>query len=162
MQVVEQEMRDWIQELKSGEDESMTEELWEIREQNSTRLQEIIAESGWPSKTVVGVDGVAAAFSIIEYSPDTAFQQAMLPALEKAFKNDEGISGPDLALFEDRLLVKLNKKQKYGTQIYMQDNKAVAVEVENVETVDQLRAEKGLIPLATYLEMMTKLHGETE
>jgi hypothetical protein len=120
---------------------------------NTEWLKQMVGEHGWPDTTRFGAEAAGAAFLIVQHSPDTAFQRAMLPLLRRAVE-DGAADGQSLALLSDRLAVQAGHPQVYGTQAQVIDGKVVLHPIEDSATVDQRRAEVGLPPLADYVRML--------
>jgi len=127
--------------------------------QHSQRLKEIVQRFGWVNKSMVGVDGVAAAFVIIQHSPDVTFQQSMLPYLKRSFQHSEAISGQQLALLTDRILIRLGKPQRYGTQFDVIDAKVVFKSIRDPDSVDERRRELNMPSLDCYSRLVEELYG---
>ena len=127
---------------------------------NTERVRAIVRQHGWPSPELVGRDGAEAAFLIVQHS-DLAFQQEMLPLVEKAYRSG-GLAGQSYALLLDRVLVGEGKPQVYGTQAKRFEEwkgQEVALEpIEDEANVDKRRAEVGLFPLAEYREMLKRMY----
>jgi hypothetical protein len=125
----------------------------EIDRRNMTRLEEIIKQKGWPVKSLVGEDASKAAFLILQHS-DLRHQEKYLPLLKEAAKKGEARPA-DVAMLEDRILIRKGKKQLYGTQIHSgadTGGKLVLDPIEDEEHVDERRASVGLMPLKEYLK----------
>jgi hypothetical protein len=74
--------------------------------------------------------------------------------MRKAVK-DKKARPADLALLEDRILMRQNKKQIYGSQIVREGNGPWSVyPIADPKNVDFRRAEVGLGPIADYLSQM--------
>lgn len=82
---------------------------------NMIQVESIIAEYGYPGKSLVGTPTNEAAFYVIQHSPKI-FQY--FPLIEKAGKRNE-LSFTLVAKMHDRLLVNQKKEQKYGTQAFL-------------------------------------------
>ena len=125
----------------------------EIDARNMARLEEIIKQHGWPGKSLVGKEGSQAAFLILQHS-DLRRQQKYLPLLKKAARTGY-VRPADVAMLEDRVLVRRGKKQIYGTQVHSGPDtggKLVLAPIEDEENVDKRRASVGLMPLKDYLK----------
>jgi hypothetical protein len=125
----------------------------EIDRRNMTRLEEIIKQQGWPGKSLVGEEASKAAFLILQHS-DLQHQEKYLPLLKEAAKKGEARPA-DVAMLEDRILIRRGKKQVYGTQIHSgadTGGKLVLDPIEDEEHVDERRASVGLMPLKEYLK----------
>ena len=117
----------------------------------AARLAEIVAEFGWPTYDLVGVDGGTAAWLIAQHADHDVDQQAeWLTLLEEAVA--EGQADPtELAYLTDRVAVNLQQPQQYGTQIRCRAGvPAPATPIEDAATVDTRRGEVGLGTLDAY------------
>lgn len=128
--------------------------LWkeqeEIDRKNMSRLEEIIAQHGWPSKSLVGAKASTAAFLILQHA-DLKFLEKYFPLLKEAAGKGEA-DPADAAMMEDRVLMYQGKKQIYGTQLHSADGKTELYPIEDEANVDARRAAVGLPPLAEYLK----------
>ncbi len=125
----------------------------EIDKRNMARLDEIIKQNGWPGKSLVGEEASQAAFLIVQHS-DLAHQQNYLPLLKDAAKKGEARPA-DVAMLEDRILIRRGKKQIYGTQVRSGPDtggKMVLNPIKDEKHVDKRRASVGLMPLKEYLK----------
>ena len=137
----------------------LKEKVKKIDQANTERLKTIIKKHSWLSKELVGKEGVGAAFLIIQHSPDTAFQESMLPYIEKSFLNGDGISGQQVSLLTDRVLLINGKKQRYGTQYDVVDGAIIFKPIKDEKDVDERRAKMQMPPLDFYKKMMEEIHG---
>ena len=131
-----------------------------IRNQiNTVRLKAIIKKHSWLTKDLVGTEGVNAAFLIIQHSPDITFKEQMLPHLKKSYLNGEGVTGQQVALLTDRVLIAQGKKQIYGTQADVSEGQVLFSPIEDEVNVDKRREEMKMPPLDFYLKIMEKMYG---
>jgi hypothetical protein len=130
----------------------------EINNLHTQTLKEIINLHGWPSKKQIGGKGIQSAFVLVQHSQDLAFQQDMLPFIIQSYLDKDSIEGQDVAQFTDKVSIKLGKKQVFGTQAELVDGKIVFAEIENEETVDPLRAQMGMPPLAEYKKTLENFY----
>lgn len=123
------------------------------------RLKAIIDEHGWPGPDKVDNDGVSAAFLLLQHSPDSAFQERLLPVLER--EAQAGRMRPaDVALLTDRVLVRSGKPQRYGSQFKMQVGKMIAEPIEDLDGLDARRAAVGLPPMAEYVKVLGEVYKQ--
>src|SRR5437660_12473904 len=62
----------------------------ELHKRNAARLKEIIADHGWPGRSLVGEDGAIAAWFIAQHSiSDPPFQRRALELLREAHQKGE-------------------------------------------------------------------------
>ncbi|HEX8820576.1 MAG TPA: DUF6624 domain-containing protein [Archangium sp.] len=138
-------------------DAAANERMRAIDVRNTARMKEIVAQEGWPTKTLVGERGARAAFLLVQHADlDPAFQRQCLPMLEKAVAAGEG-SGKDLAYLTDRILVAEGKPQRYGTQFHNVEGKLVPRPIEDEANVDARRAAVGLGTMAEYNAQMQRM-----
>jgi endonuclease/exonuclease/phosphatase family metal-dependent hydrolase len=129
----------------------------EIDLKNTKRLKEIIAKYGFPYSELVGKEATNAAFIIIQHSPDHAFQEEMLPYIEKGAKRGD-IPTDNYALLVDRTRIHKGLLQLYGTQASFKDSKLIVDPIEDEEKVDERRKALGLPPLEEYLKMLSEMY----
>lgn len=151
----DQAVRDaWTKaDLKTGDGNSpVFKQLMAVDDGNLKKLKPIIERRGFPTPAQVGMDGVDAAFLLVQHANrDPAFQLQVLPQLETLYKQGL-VSGQDLTLLTDRTLIAQGKSQRYGTQ-FVSDDKSSEMRMQPVEdraNLDTRRASMGLPPLADY------------
>ena len=131
-------------------------ELWrrqkETDNKNMRRLERIIKKYGWPAESLVGGEASLAAFLILQHA-DYQYQKKYFPMVKEAQKEGE-IEAGNVALLEDRILVREGKKQIYGSQLIrnQKTGKYELYPIEDEEHVDLMRASVGLPPIAEYLK----------
>jgi len=123
-----------------------------VHSRNAARLREIIAQYGWPTRTLVGVEGEDAAWMVLQHAiGDPYLQRSGVPLLEQAVAQSEAPQW-QLAYLIDRIAFFEGRPQRYGTQFdYDQQGYMVVYTVEDPEQVDQLRKSVGLEPLGDRL-----------
>lgn len=125
---------------------------------NTTFLKKIIAERGWPGRSLVGSEASNAAFLIVQHSPDTTFQAQVLPLLEKAYAAGEA-QGQQIALLTDRVAVQRGKPQVYGTQASVVNGRFKLNPIADSANVDARRAKLGMPPVAAYMRILDSLYS---
>lgn len=129
--------------------------LWEEQERldtaNLQRLREIISRHGWPGISMVGYEGAATAFLILQHANHEA-QVELLPVIEAAAEAGEA-DRQHVAMLQDRILVTQDEAQVYGTQLYHDETtgKLELYPIEDEANVDARRLEIGMPPLAEYV-----------
>jgi len=115
------------------------------------RLREIIAEHGWPTRTMVGTDGATAAWVVAQHSDlDPDFQEEALALMEPAVAAGEA-DPIEFAYLTDRVASSRGETQLYGTQIGCVDGAIGPMPpLADPDRVDELRAEVGLGTLEDY------------
>jgi tetratricopeptide (TPR) repeat protein len=138
-------------------DPAVQERMRTIDQRNTARLKEIIAQVGWPTRTLVGHRGAKSAWLLVQHADlDPAFQKECLALLEKAVVAGEA-AGEDLAYLTDRVLVAEGKPQRYGTQFHMVDGQLVPRPLEDEAQVDARREAVGLEPMEEYAAQMRQM-----
>ena len=118
--------------------------------ENERRLLELLDRYGWPTATEVTEYAAAGAALVINHST-YEIRSKYFPMLEEAFKKGEA-QPLRYAKMRDRLLVEEGKKQRYGTQIKLENMIREPQPIADPEYVDKRRAEIGLGPLSPYLK----------
>lgn len=131
-----------------------------IDRENTSRMKSIIKQYGWPSATLVGWDGTEAAFILVQHA-DPISHKSLLPLILKEYKAGN-VSGPNYALFIDRVLVEDGKPQIYGTRAkpfdQWQREEPGLYPIKDEANVDKRRAKIGLSPLAEYLRLLKRMY----
>jgi hypothetical protein len=120
----------------------------EEHKRNTARLKEIIAEHGWPGRSLVDEDGMIAAWFIVQHSiSDPPFQRRALKLLKEALGRGE-VSPQGVAFLEDRICACEGRPQIYGTQ-FEPDERGVyrPAEMIDPEHVNERRKAVGMEPL---------------
>jgi len=135
-------------------------EAWQLVEpidkDNTARLRAILEAEGWPTISMVGVDGANAAWLLTQHADlDLALQKDALARMQPLIARDE-VSEIDYAYLEDRVAVAEHRKQRYGTQFGMTQEPQP---IEDEAHVDERRAAIGLGTLADYRRQMAETYG---
>src|SRR5688500_1630177 len=112
-------MRDADQEarkrwLKDQKNAAIIAEIEALDTKHVARFREILAQHGWPGKSMVGVKPAGAAWLIAQHGGAEILAQT-LPLMYEAVKKGELEEG-SYATSLDRVLIQQGKKQAYGTQ----------------------------------------------
>ncbi|MBU2428517.1 MAG: hypothetical protein KKA56_16690 [Gammaproteobacteria bacterium] len=159
MEKIDQDVRKELGQLgwdKAPQD--LQDKLARIDESNTQKLKEILNGRAWFTENEVGKTGIVAAFLIIQHSPDFEFKEKMLPVLKKSYFNGEGITGQEIALLTDRILINKGEKQLYGTQVDIRSGAVIFEPISAPETVDERRAEMKMPPLEFYKKLMEEMY----
>ena len=132
----------------------VSEEMERIDTKNMN-LVSFLLKKGWPE----GLDkqSYGTIWLIIDHS-DTKYQKKYFRLLEKAVEKGD-VSMSDLATLKDRILLRSNKKQIYGTQsvrcISDTGEQTLYIwPVKNPERLNQLREEAGLPTIEEYIKVL--------
>jgi VWFA-related protein len=149
-------LRNTIEE--TGKSEDLLKRMKVNREKNTASLCAIMKEYGWPSTSLVGNDGVAAAFLLLKNSSSFALQSDLFPVIVAAVKKGE-IPRSNFAGYFDRLRTGAGLKQLFGTQLTISGGFLVLYPIEQEKYVDARRKQYGLPPLAEYLRTLQSSYG---
>ena len=121
----------------------------EVHHRNNARLRAIIAEHGWPGRSLVGEDGAEAAWFIAQHAVlDVDLQRQALALLEAAVAAGEA-QPMHMAMLTDRVRMAQGKPQVYGC-VHVDDGQGrlVPYPIEDPAGVEARRAAVGLPPLS--------------
>lgn len=121
-----------------------------IDSSNLSYVEELIRNYGWPGKSFVGAKGNYTIWLIIQHA-DLATQEKYLPLLIQSVADSE--SRPvDLAYLQDRIFMRQDKKQVYGTQVWMNPKTGLQEfwPIEDEKNVNIRRKELGMSTLEEY------------
>lgn len=125
--------------------------LAEVDRANRAWLAGVIGSDGWPGASRVGADAARVAWLLAQHADeDPAFQRRCLDLLTEAVGRGEA-TARELAYLTDRVLLKEQGRQVYGTQMALVAGETVADRLDDPDGVDARRAAVGLEPLAQYL-----------
>lgn len=151
---------EFVRQSKEGKSEfspetlKLIEQQAEIDKKNIERLAQIVEKFGWPGKSLVGEKGATAAFLVVQHA-ELVHQEKYLPILKTAAEKGEARAS-EVAMLEDRVLMRQGKMQIYGTQVKSDSTtqgKLVLHPIENEAEVDERRKKVGLPPLKDYLKL---------
>lgn len=137
---------------ESNEIHSLIKAMNETDSANLIKVEAILDNYGWLGNEIIGNKGNSTLFLVLQHA-DQLTQEKYLPMMREAVLNGKA-KASNLALMEDRILLRQGKKQIYGTQIGM-DNQTKLYYVsplEDPKNVDKRRASMGLEPLAEYVK----------
>ncbi len=124
---------------------------------NTQWLKALVAQRGWPGKSMVYLDGAQAAWLLAQHADDDpAFQQQVVTLLAAAVEKGEA-TGSQLAYLTDRVRVGRGEKQLYGTQFIQSEAGLVPAPIEDAANVDARRSVIGLGTLAEHTAQMRSL-----
>ena len=121
----------------------------EVHERNNARLRALLAEHGWPGRTLAGDDGAEAAWYIAQHAVlDPDLQRQALALLEAAAAAGEA-KPAHMAMLTDRVCMAEGRPQIYGcVHVGNEQGELVPYPIEDPEHVEARRAAVGLPPLA--------------
>jgi len=119
---------------------------------NQIEVTEIINKRGWVGKSLVGGNANSALWMVVQHGP-IEMQEKYLPLVKESVLKGES-RGDHLALLQDRILMRNDKPQIYGSQLRpdKETGKPVVYEIKDPEYVNQRRKEIGLGPIQDYIK----------
>ena len=157
LEIADQKDREDISAVIARNDTAVLFRFMRADSARTLRLKQIIERHGWPTPALVGKDGVEAAWIIVQHSPDYAWQEQMLPVLERAAAAGD-IRRTDVSLLTDRVLVHRGKPQRYGNSFSIRDGRLVADPIEDIGGLDARRAALGLPPMSEYARQLGEMY----
>jgi hypothetical protein len=136
-----------------GQNSPQMRQLWQqINHSDSLNLgliKRILAQYGYPGKSLVGPKQSSTAWLVIQHAP-LPEQEAYLPLMQRAADQGE-LAKSSLALLLDRISVARTGKQLYGSQVKIdQAGKRSFFPIADELNVNKHRAEMDLGPLEEY------------
>ena len=113
---------------------------------------DIIEKHGWLGRSKVGGKANTALFLVIQHASLEA-QEKYIPLLQASVEAGES-SGSHLALMQDRILMRKDQPQIYGSQVSYnpETGEGSVFEIQDPEYVNQRRKAIGLGPIEDYLK----------
>jgi hypothetical protein len=128
-----------------------------VDKRHLSRMKAIVAQYGWPGRSLVGNDGAHAAWLLVQHA-DRPFMAQCLPLMERAVVAGEA-SGQDYAYLLDRVRMQQGKPQVYGTQFtFVAGGELVLHPIEDAEHVDERRRAVGLPSMAEQEKAMREVY----
>jgi tetratricopeptide (TPR) repeat protein len=156
-------------EQKFGRESPQMDYFWDLMQQedrkNEAALVAILEEEGWPSIQEVGGKANMAVWLVLQHAP-LEVQERFLPLLIASVKRGES-SGRHLATLQDRIRVRKDEAQLYGTQFTFDETieQNIFYPIEDVGNVNTRRAEVDLAPIEEYAKKMKivwPMEGESD
>jgi hypothetical protein len=135
--------------LQSGElGQGYAPQMEAVHRKNASRLQQIIAEHGWPDRGLVGADGTLAAWFVAQHAigePD--FQRQVLMLVQEKVRQGKVPAAQEAYLW-DRIAMNEGRLQRYGTQsLPCADGQFRRWKTEDPEHLNERRASIGMPPV---------------
>jgi hypothetical protein len=145
--------------LQAAHAERDREAVSEVEADNVAWLRSVVAEIGWPGRSMVGSDGADAALMLAQNTGrDHVFQRHCLDLLRRAAEAGEAAPA-QVAYLTDRILLAEGHQQEYGTELTGRDGQWLAPRLRDPANVDERRATLSLEPLADHIASLTAQHG---
>lgn len=134
-------------------------EMQKIDLENTTILKEILTKYDWLTISEFGPEADHNAWLLLQHADqDQEFQKEILKRLEKLYLSGE-TNAQNFAYLYDRIAIKENRLQKYGTQGFIKDGKWVPYDTEDIENLDSTRETVGLSSFSEYLKCINQLYN---
>lgn len=134
------------------------EEVNNVDESNREKIIKIIKRHGLITIDDFGKKASNAAWLLIQHFPreEIEFMKDYLSLMEK---NLDKVNKRNYAYLYDRIKTYEKKPQKYGTQAFTDEENKVTqfYKIQNIDKVDEYRAETGLKPLNEYAKELDKI-----
>lgn len=138
-------------------------EMKAVHDRNAQRLEQIIAEYGWPGRSKVGDEAAHAAWLILQHAiahPD--LQRKCFPLLVEQVNTGE-ISPIEMAMLEDRIRCFEGRVQRFGTQFDWDEKKQMSpLPFDDIHLVEERRKKVGLRPLNEDIDVKRKEAAESK
>ncbi len=126
----------------------------DVDRRNTARMKVIVVKHGWPTKRMVGRDGMRAAWLLVQHADQAvAFQRKCLALMGRLQKTGQ-VSRKDVAYLTDRVQVNEGKPQVYGTQFHVVDGARQPRPIHDAPNVEKRRKSMGLTTMKEYTELM--------
>ncbi len=157
MRAEDQEGRDRIGQAITQGDTAFVKALMVRDTALTRRLQAIVERHGWPTRALVGPEGVEAAWLVLQHSPDLEWQRRMLPRLWEAARAGD-VRPAEAAMLEDRIRVSSGQPQRYGNSFEIVAGELRPHPLEDLEGLDARRREVGLPPMEEYVRGLAEVY----
>lgn len=141
-------------------DEAFTARIREVDRKNTARLQEIVADYGWPGNGMIGADGVNAAWLIVQHADHAPeFQRECLERMTAASPDE--VSREHVAYLTDRVRLNARQPQLYGCGFHWDaDGNFGPLPIEDPDRVDERRARMGMNTLDDHRAYMQRMYDD--
>ncbi len=157
MRAEDQDGRDRVAQAAATGDTLFVKALMARDSALTRRLQSLVARHGWPTRALVGAEGVEAAWLVLQHSPDLAWQRAMLPRIWEASRAGD-VRPAEAAMLEDRIRVNSGAPQRYGNSFQVVDGELRPHPVEDPDGLEARRREVGLPSMADYVKVLAEVY----
>ena len=121
------------------------------------RLQALVARHGWPTRALVGADGVESAWLVLQHSPDHAWQREMLPRIWEASRAGD-VRPAEAAMLDDRIRTNSGAPQLYGNSFEVVGGELRPHPIEDLDGLEARRRAVGLPTMADYVKVLAEVY----
>jgi hypothetical protein len=126
-----------------------------IDKENQQYIGKLLDSCGWPvSLTSIENNTI---FLVIDHA-DISFMDKYFPVLKTQMEKGT-VTKTDFFTLEDRMLMRKNQKQRYGTQSIKADGKIMIWPIEDPDKLDDRRKSAGFLPMHEYMKMLESTYG---
>ncbi len=119
-------------------------------------LATVVAEHGWPGRTLVGAAAAGVASRLVQHADGHLdFRRHCLDLMRQAAESGD-LPWRDVAYMTDALRIDEGRPQVYGTKFEPVEGRLEPCPVEDPENVDHRRAELGMEPLADHTDRIRR------
>lgn len=123
------------------------------------QIKRVFDEVGFPTREMVGIDGVSTAFLLVQHADeDPEFQRRALALAEPLMKT-RGMSRRQYAMLADRVALASDQPQIYGTQMTLENGAYVLQPTIDLENLDRRRRE---MALGSYQKMLERANSDRD
>lgn len=109
-----------------------------------SELDDLVARCGWPTTSGYGDKAPQYAAFIVQHA-DLPYQEKYLPMMQAAADAKE-LAPRHVAMVVDRILMRKDLPQRYGSQLTSKGDKLVVYPIEDPNHVDERRSAVGMVP----------------
>ena len=137
--------------------------MQKVDAKNYPEIVRIHDRYGWPGISLVGEEAASNYWLLVQHADvHKDFQAKLLPELKRAAEEGDA-SKTDYAYLYDRVMVGLDKPQRYGTQGGGCDNGKIQMRpVDDPDGLAQRRKELHLMPMEQYVEILSSMCPQEE
>lgn len=157
LQMQEKEQKHFQEAIEEERREAgaLPQQMRTYRKKNTAQLCSIFKTFGWPTVSLVGQDGVDAAFFLLKNTSSFELQRELLPVVIAAVKKGE-IARPDFAGYIDGVRLSAGLKQLFGTEATISKGFLVLYPIEGEAEVNLRREQYGLPPLSEHIRALER------
>jgi len=141
----------WLEATEPKTANALEHEVEVIDQTDTIALKKMIARYGWPNKTLIGDDGMHAAWLLAQHADHNRELQRDILTRMKPMVQSGDVEPADFAFLYDRVAVADTGKQLYGTQF---KNSKEPFPIEDEAGVDARRKAMGMSTMAERIRLM--------
>ncbi len=144
--------------LKNPNNKKLSKQVWNADSNSIKEAKKIIKQYGWPTFDLIGKIGSKNFWLLIQHCDrDIIFQKECLELFRQEVKNGQADS-KYFAYLTDRVLRADGKKQKFGTQFLIKNNKIALAPTIDLKNINKRRLSHGLDTIKENTDRMNKVY----